>query len=70
MTKPTFDFDVDYNFSLDTLKDELLDLVDVSKTKILFNICGPGGGNTNVLIYTEDSKDKSAIEAYMMVHGL
>lgn len=57
-------FDVDFNYSLDRLRQDLVMLYDPSKTKVMFDICGPGGGNTCVYVHTNSQIDLANIAKY------
>lgn len=68
--KPAFDFDMSAELSIDTLREELLALLKNPVSRCLFDIRGPGGGNTNILIFTRDEQDKGRIEEYIRKHDL
>lgn len=63
-------FDVDFNYSLDKLKDELEHLVTISETTVHINPWGPAGGNTQVTVMTDNADDANAVEAYLKLHDL
>ena len=62
------DFDVNYDFSLEQLKQELVPLCTHPSTKVLFNLSGPGSGNTQVLVETESNQDMDNFLNYLLKH--
>ena len=58
------EFDIAYDYPLDLLRQEILDLVKNEKTKVFFDVRGPAGGNTCVLVFTEDRNDLDVITSF------
>jgi hypothetical protein len=71
LNRPTIEFDVSSEMSLDELSKELLALLlDTERSTLLLNPRGPGGGNTQVLVYTTSERDLAAVQGYVKQHGL
>jgi len=63
--QPTFNFDVSFDYSLDVLSEEILDCLHNPESKCIFDIRGPVGGNTNVLIFTTDADDITRVKLFL-----
>jgi hypothetical protein len=65
MDKPTLEIIISHEYSLDKLTKELLPLLSHPNSKVLIDPKNDSGGNTSVLLYSNDPLDLFAVLSWM-----